>query len=257
MQLKDRKSGGWYFCPSLQLLGFDKLVTCRLVARFGDCPRQQVITRMSTMSYFNLAALDAVPLNRDPFDYLVVPGFLTAEGLAAANRDYPEISTAGNKDLEALNYGAGFHALIEELNSPAFIGRIAAKFGINLDNAITTITVRKFCEASDGNIHTDHWSKLITVLVYFNTDWADNGGQLRLLRSATDIENYAAEVAPNGGTLLAFRRSDHSWHGHKQFIGERRMLQMNFVKPSRMARYTQQIDRLSTRVMKRIARIVQ
>jgi len=139
---------------------------------------------------------------------------------------------------------------------PYVVRRIAGKFGINLDNAITTITVRKFCEASDGNIHTDHWSKLITVLVYFNTDWADGGGQLRLLRSATDIENYAAEVAPIGGTLLVFRRSDHSWHGHKQFVGERRMLQMNFVKPSRMARYTQQIDRLSTRVMKRIARIV-
>jgi len=26
MQLKDRKTGDWYFCPSLQLLGFDKLV---------------------------------------------------------------------------------------------------------------------------------------------------------------------------------------------------------------------------------------
>jgi SM-20-related protein len=239
------------------LLGFDKLVACWLAARSDDSLRQQVITRMSAMSYFNFAALDAIPLNRDPFDYLVVPGFLTAEGLSAVNRDYPEIGTAGNKDLESLHYGPGFRALIEELNSPEFVRRIAAKFGINLDSAITTITVRKFCEASDGNIHTDHWSKLITVLVYFNTDWADTGGQLRLLRSATDIENYAAEVAPIGGTLLAFRRSDRSWHGHKQFVGERRMLQMNFVKPSRMARYTQQIDRLSTRVMKRIARIVQ
>jgi len=208
------------------------------------------------MSYFDFSALDAAPVNRDPFDFLVAPGFLTAGGLAAANRDYPEISTAGNKDLESLHYGPGFRALIDELYSPEFVRRIAGKFGINLDNAITTITVRKFCEASDGNIHTDHWSKLITVLVYFNTDWADGGGQLRLLRSATDIENYAAEVAPIGGTLLVFRRSDHSWHGHKQFVGERRMLQMNFVKPSRMARYTQQIDRLSTRVMKRIARIV-
>jgi hypothetical protein len=208
------------------------------------------------MSYFNFSALDAAPVNRDPFDFLVVPGFLTAGGLAAANRDYPEISTAGNKDLEALHYGPGFRALIDELNSTEFVRRIAGKFDINLDNAITTITVRKFCEASDGNIHTDHWSKLITVLVYFNTGWADGGGQLRLLRSATDIENYAAEVAPIGGTLLGFRRSDHSWHGHKQFVGERRMLQMNFVKPSRIARYTQQIDRLSTRVMKRIARIV-
>ena len=208
-------------------------------------------------SYFNLDALDATLLNRDPFDYLVVPGFLTAEALAAANRDYPEIETAGNKDLETLHYGPGFRALIEELNSPAVVGRIAAKFGVNLDDTVTTITVRRFCEASDGNIHTDHWTKLLTVLVYFNTDWGNEGGQLRLLRSATDIENFAAEVPPIGGTLLAFRRSDHSWHGHKQFVGERRMLQMNFIKSGRMARYTQQLDRLSTRVIKRIARMVQ
>jgi SM-20-related protein len=218
---------------------------------------QAAITRTVAMSYFNLDALDATLLNHDPFDYLVVPGFLTAEGLAAANRDYPQIETAGNKDLETLHYGPGFRALIEELNSPAVVGHIAAKFGVDLDDTVTTITVRRFCEASDGNIHTDHWSKVITVLVYFNTDWANEGGQLRLLRSATDVENFAAEVPPIGGTLLAFRRSDHSWHGHKQFVGERRMLQMNFVKAGRMARYTQQLDRLSTRVMKRIARIVQ
>jgi hypothetical protein len=30
MRLKNPKTGGWYFCPSLQLLGFDKLVACRL-----------------------------------------------------------------------------------------------------------------------------------------------------------------------------------------------------------------------------------
>ena len=212
---------------------------------------------MSDMSYFNYAALDAVTVNRDPFDYLVVPEFLTAEGLAAANRDYPEISTAGNKDLEALRYGPGFRAVIDELNSPDFTGRIAGKFGVNLNNAVTTITVRRFCEASDGNIHTDHWTKVVTVLLYFNTDWGNEGGQLRLLRSATDIENYAAEVPPIGGTLLAFRRTDHSWHGHKRFFGERRMLQFNFIKSSRVARYTHEFDRLSTRVMKRIARIVQ
>jgi SM-20-related protein len=226
-------------------------------AKHWSKPRPQPITRISSMSYFNYAALDAVPLNRDPFDFLVVPGFLTNERLAAANQDYPEISRAGNEDLEGLHYGPGFQALINELNSPEFIRRIGAKFGISLEHAITTITVRKFCEASDGNIHTDHWSKLVTVLLYFNADWTNAGGQLRLLRSATDIENFAAEVAPIGGTLLAFRRSDHSWHGHQQFVGERRMLQMNFLKSGRMARYTQQFDRFSTRVMKRIARVIQ
>jgi hypothetical protein len=209
------------------------------------------------MSYFNLEALDAATLNRDPFDFLMVPGFLTDAGLEAANRDYPEISTAGNKDLNGLHYGPGFAGLIRELNSPEFVRHIAGKFAIDLDDAITTITVRKYCEASDGNIHTDHWSKLITVLLYFNQDWSNPGGQLRMLRSANDIEDYAAEVPPIGGTLLAFRRNRHSWHGHKEFVGERRMLQLNFVKHSRLARYTQQIDRFSTRVMKQIARIVQ
>ena len=79
--------------------------------------------------------------------------------------------------------------------------------------------MRKFCESSDGNIHTDHKSKVITVLVYFNTDWDEQAGQLRLLRSRTDIEDYAAEVPPAGGTLLAFRRTRNSWHGHKRFVG--------------------------------------
>lgn len=209
------------------------------------------------MPQLNLAALDATPLQREPFDYLVVPDFLTPEVLADANRDYPEITTPGNKDLDALRYGPGFGDLIDELTGTEFARHISAKFDVDLDDAVTTVTVRKFSEASDGNIHTDHWSKLITVLVYFNTDWDEQGGQLRLLRSGTDIEDYAAEVPPAGGTLLVFRRTRVSWHGHKRFVGERRMLQLNFIRNSRMARYTQQAARFSTRMGKQLARIAQ
>ena len=67
----------------------------------------------------------------------------------------------------------------------------------------------------------------------------------------------AAEVPPAGGTLLVFRRTRVSWHGHKRFVGERRMLQLNFIRNSRMARYTQQAARFSTRMGKRLARIAQ
>ena len=134
---------------------------------------------------------------------------------------------------------------------------IGDKFDVALDDAVTTVTVRRFSEASDGNIHTDHWSKLITVLVYFNTHWDERSGQLRLLRSATDIEDYAAEVPPAGGTLLAFRRTRASWHGHKRFVGERRMMQLNFISNSRLARYTQTAARFSTRMVKQIARMGQ
>ena len=209
------------------------------------------------MPLLNFAALDAMPLNREPFDYLVVPDFLTPGALAGANRDYPEITTPGNKDLDALHYGPGFGDLIDELTGAEFARHIGEKFGVNLDDAVTTVTVRKFSEASDGNIHTDHWSKLITVLVYFNTAWDEQSGQLRLLRSATDIEDYAAEVPPAGGTLLAFRRTRTSWHGHKRFVGERRMLQLNFFRNSRLARYTQGAARFSTRMVKQIARMGQ
>ncbi len=209
------------------------------------------------MTYVDLTAIEATPLTADPYDYMVVPDCISATGLVAANRDYPDIDTPGNKDLEELQYGPGFQGLIDELESPELRQAISDKFNVDLDDAWTTITVRKFCEPSDGNIHTDHWSKVITVLVYFNTDWDNNTGQLRLLRSPDDIEDYAAEVPPAGGTLLAFRRTDISWHGHKRFVGERRMLQLNFVKTGRTARYTQQFARFSTRMMKRVARLVQ
>ena len=50
-----------------------------------------------------------------------------------------------------------------------------------------------------------------------------------MLRSATDLEDVVAEVPPLEGTLLAFRRSDNSFHGHKSFVGPRRVIQLNWV----------------------------
>ena len=38
-----------------------------------------------------------------------------------------------------------------------------------------------------------------------------------------------AEVPPEEGTLLTFRRSDNSWHGHQRYLGERRVIQLNWV----------------------------
>ncbi|MGD8497948.1 MAG: hypothetical protein PVG82_03510, partial [Chromatiales bacterium] len=72
----------------------------------------------------------------------------------------------------------------------------------------------------------------------------------------TDIEDFAAEVPPIGGTLLAFRRTDDSYHGHKQFVGERRMLQLSFLRSTRLALWRQRLDRIGTRVMKRAAGVV-
>ena len=71
-----------------------------------------------------------------------------------------------------------------------------------------------------------------------------------MLRSPRDIEDYAAEVLPLAGTLLVFKRSNNSYHGHKQFVGERRMLQMSWLKPGRVAQNWQKLSRLGTHLMK-------
>ena len=204
------------------------------------------------MSLINIDALRTAPLQTDPFDYLVVPGFLSAGALARTNADYPAIDSAANHALENLQYGPAFAALMEELQGPSFATALGERFDMPLATLPTTVTVRKFCERTDGNIHTDHKSKVITVLVYFNEQWEHEDGQLRMLRSKGNIEDYVAQVPPLGGTMLAFRRTDHSWHGHTQFVGERRMVQVNYLDQSPFAVAAQRVSRFGTHFMKNV-----
>ena len=204
------------------------------------------------MKVLDLTAIDAAPLNTDPFDFLVVPGCIRTEGLTKVNADYPPIDRPGNLSLEDIEYGPVFEQFLAELSGPELAEHIGRKFGLDLSESPTTVTVRKYCERSDGNIHTDHPSKIITVLVYFNEQWNNEDGQRRMLRSGNNIEDYVAQVAPLGGTLLAFRRTDHSWHGHTRFVGERRMVQINYLDQSPMAVAAQRISRFGTHFMKNV-----
>ena len=36
-------------------------------------------------------------------------------------------------------------------------------------------------------------------------------------------------MPPNGGTLVVFKRTDNSWHGHHPYEGERRYVMFNWV----------------------------
>lgn len=204
------------------------------------------------MSLINLEALRAAKLETEPFDYLVVPNIFNERVLTRVNADYPKIDSAANHVLEGLSYGPSFEALMAELQGHALASQLGEMFDMDLPSLPTTVTVRKFCERTDGNIHTDHKSKVLTVLVYFNEQWEHDEGQLRLLNSKDDIENYAAQVSPLGGTLLAFRRTDHSWHGHTRFVGERRMVQVNYLDQSPMAIAAQRVSRFGTHFMKNV-----
>ena len=65
--------------------------------------------------------------------------------------------------------------------------------------------------------------------LYFNEDWQSQGGRLRLLRAADDLNDIITEVPPSLGTLVAFQRSDNSFHGHEPFVGVRRYVMINWM----------------------------
>jgi hypothetical protein len=56
------------------------------------------------------------------------------------------------------------------------------------------------------------------------------------LRGAEDLDDCAAEIAPLAGTMVAFRRSAASFHGHYPHRGERRSLQLNWVTDEAVVR---------------------
>lgn len=202
------------------------------------------------MTYCDFEALDRTPLQHDPYDFLVAPNFLRKAHFADVMADYPKVPGPGSHPPSELDIRGHFAGLVEELRGPTFQRLIEQKFGLDLTGRPTMYTVRGFVREKDGSIHTDSETKIITVLLYMNEDWQEDAGRLRILRSATDLEDYVAEVPPNGGTLLVFRRSERSWHGHKPTSGPRRALQLNWVTSQSVVDHEQGRHRISTRLKK-------
>jgi SM-20-related protein len=181
------------------------------------------------LNYLGIETFRATPLVKEPFEHLIVERFIGPAALAEINADYPKIASSGSFPTDELAFGSAFSTLLDELNSDEFREAFEEKFGIDLSSRPTITTVRGWCDARDGKIHTDSTSKIITVLIYLNENWDKAGGRLRLLRSADDIDDVIVEVPPVAGTMLAFKRSNNSWHGHKAFAGERRVIQFNWL----------------------------
>jgi len=184
---------------------------------------------LAVLRYLGIEQFRATPLERDPFEHLIVPQFIAPNALAEINSDYPEISTSGSFPVDQVVFGPAFRTLLDELSGDTFREAFEDKFGIDLSGRPTITTVRGRCGPADGKIHTDSKTKIITVLLYMNESWDQPGGQLRLLRSSQNLNDIIVEVPPIAGTLLAFKRSNNSWHGHEPFVGERRVIQFNWL----------------------------
>lgn len=177
----------------------------------------------------DLERFEATDLQRAPFDFLIVPGFLRRGALPAVERDFPAIERGGSFPSSSVRCGPAFTALLEELQGAAVTESFARKFAIDLAGRPTMVTLRGQSREKDGGIHTDSKTKLVTALIYLNGAWESDGGRLRMLNGPDDIEDYAAEVPPEAGTLVAFRCAENAWHGHKPFVGQRRSIQLNWL----------------------------
>jgi SM-20-related protein len=191
---------------------------------------------MDRLNILDLDRLRAAPLNHDPFDFIVVEQFLRADEQPFIFADFPDIRRHGSFPVEGLDYGPSFAHLVAALTGPALRNAIEDKFGIDLSERPTLLTVRGRSDGKDGRIHTDSKTKIITLLLYLNPVWEPAEGRLRLLRGSADLEDYAKEVAPVAGMMVAFRRSERSFHGHHPHIGERRSLQLNWVTDGSVVR---------------------
>ncbi|NIX77224.1 2OG-Fe(II) oxygenase [Microvirga terricola] len=183
------------------------------------------------MSLINLASLRAAEASRDPYNYVLAPEFLQKSAIDDLRRDFPDITKPGYLTVDEVKLHGRFKQLIEELEGPELTEELSRKFGLDLHPYPRLTTIMKRSQPKYGAIHTDGPSKVMTMLVYMNDEWEkDDGGRLRVLYDGQDYEKYKLEVPPMMGTMFAFLRSDNSWHGHLPFSGERRVVQIAWVK---------------------------
>ncbi len=178
----------------------------------------------------NIDLISKADVAREPFPFFATERVLSDLDLEAIQNDFPKIEKPGIFPLSSLEYGPAFKKLIDDIQSPALAEAVGKKFGVDLKGLPLMITVRGQAQAKDGRIHTDTKDKVVTCLLYLNDKWEDGGGRLRMLRSGTDLEDYAAEIPPNGGSFAAFKVGERSFHGHRPFVGERRYVMFNWVK---------------------------
>jgi SM-20-related protein len=177
--------------------------------------------------------LAATEITAAPYPHIVVENFVKPDALRAVVADLPAMRGRGSFPITAVKLGQAAKLLVSGLEGEVFRSLVAKKFDLSLAGAPLMTTLRGNSGAKDGQIHTDSTAKRVTILLYLNPGtgnaFTDQKGCLRLLRSATDLEDYAREIPPVDGTLLVFPNGENTWHGHKQFIGQRYVIQMNYM----------------------------
>jgi SM-20-related protein len=185
------------------------------------------------MSGLDWGAIERAKMVRDPFDHVAIGQVLALDCAAAIPGEFPRIRNSGSYSLADAPPGPALRAVIDDLMSDRFRSNMATLFEMDLEDRPATVTLRGQCAERDGRIHVDSKTKVLSLLIYLNHRWSGRDGQLRLLADKDRFDEAPVEIPAHLGSMVAFRRSDASWHGHSPFVGERRALQFNYLQNSR------------------------
>ena len=169
--------------------------------------------RGSTVGHLNIARLRAAKVETEPFNYMIVPGFLSADSVRAINATYPRIEKGGSFPIDSLDESMIVREVIEELDGPEFEATVAEKFDVALDGRPKMYSLRGWTRAKDGQIHTDSKDKIITVLIYLNEDWKEEfGGHFELWDR--EMKGCRKKILPLFNRMAMFSTTSESYHCH-------------------------------------------
>jgi SM-20-related protein len=184
-----------------------------------------------TLSLLNAEAIRGAAYSNEPYDHMLGAEFLRQDAVDDLKRDFPAIEKPGYLTVDEVALKGSFKTLIGELESPELTEELSRKFGTDLHPFPRLTTIMKKSQPKYGAIHTDGPSKVMTMLVYMNDNWSpQEGGRLRVLYDGENFEPYKVEVPPVMGTVFAFLRGEKSWHGHQPFAGERKVVQVAWIR---------------------------
>ena len=193
----------------------------------------------------------------EPFPYFVVEDAIPATNAPTVAADFPAIDRPGAIDVEQTEFGPSFGALLDDLKGDALRRIIADKLGVELEGRNIVVNVRGQMRLTDGNIHTDTPSKLVTVLVYFNEPGANDETGLRILKNGRDLDDYVEEIPPRLGTMIVFKVTPDCWHGHKAVPGKRLSLQLNYLSGVKTRGKHQLAHRLVGRMKRKVSHLLE
>lgn len=195
---------------------------------------------MMTDISFNYDSVRRAVVFSDPCPYCVIPDFMSGNILKDIVALFPDIQSGGSYPPQALSLTPRFEAMIEAFQGPELKKIVAEKFGLDVEDAPSIVTLRGRTREKDGRIHRDSVSKRVTILLYLNDParkWDEHKGCLRFVNNSQNIDDYAVEIPPVGGTLVIFPNGSKTWHGHRQYVGPRSTIQLNYMATDCRARY--------------------